>query len=283
MSFFDLFSFVKKEIEGPTSPPKHIEEIHEVAKAIVADSSTKPNPSIEQCRRWRLTRYLVADENDSQGATIVPVKNGAGEFICYVPASFFSFMSLQGTGKLKNGTLINVTGEWLTCSHAEYGAVLDYHKKYMSKRPFGYSGIKVNSGGQVYQALTFAMIPRERLGKGYGIQHGVPLDPFRTLAADIGCTKKSDPKFKGTGGVVPLGTDVLIKEFVGIKLPDGSTHDGWFKVCDTGGGIFGAHFDVFAGTRGLDKRVNTPNHGHIWFEGIEDKIPKDYSYGIEDV
>jgi membrane-bound lytic murein transglycosylase len=113
------------------------------------------------------------------------------------------------------------------------------------------------------------------------MQHGIPLVPFRTLAADIGRYKKSEPSWKGKGGLVPPGTRVYIREYDGIQLPDGTRHDGWFVVNDTGGGIFGAHFDVFVGTRALRKQMKLPPVGTVWFPNIEQRIPPGYDYGLK--
>ena len=66
-----------------------------------------------------------------------------------------------------------------------------------------------------------------------------------------------------------------------MRLPDGTTHDGWFIVNDTGGGIFGAHFDVFVGTRALRKQVKLPEFSQVWFAGIEQRIPPGYTYGLK--
>lgn len=64
-------------------------------------------------------------------------------------------------------------------------------------------------------------------------------------------------------------------------LPDGTTHDGWFVVNDTGGAIFGAHFDVFTGSDALRKQVKVPAFGQVWFAGIEKRIPAGYTYGLD--
>lgn len=44
--------------------------------------------------------------------------------------------------------------------------------------------------------------------------------------------------------------------------------------------IFGAHFDVFSGSKALAKKANQPSRAHIWFEGVEDRLPMDYAYGL---
>ena len=63
--------------------------------------------------------------------------------------------------------------------------------------------------------------------------NGDALVPFRTIAVDP--------------SVIPLGTVLYIPELVGIKLPDGTTHDGYVLAHDTGQGILGNRIDVFVG------------------------------------
>ncbi len=71
-----------------------------------------------------------------------------------------------------------------------------------------------------------------------------------------------------------MGTRVDIKEYDGLLLPRHKgggdfIHDGWFAVNDTSGRIFGAHFDMFVGTRTLRKQVKLPTFGQVGFKGIE--------------
>ena len=108
------------------------------------------------------------------------------------------------------------------------------------------------------------------------------MDPFRTIATDTGRLRRHDPAFKKKGGVIPVGTRVFILELVGMPLPDGTTHDGWCVANDTGGGIFGAHIDLFTGYRAFARKTFIPSLDlvHLWFEGIETRIPTDYSYGL---
>jgi 3D (Asp-Asp-Asp) domain-containing protein len=62
---------------------------------------------------------------------------------------------------------------------------------------------------------------------------GCRLQPMRTVAVD--------PK------VFPRHSLLFIKETVGLKLPDGSTHDGYWYASDVGGAIKGARIDLFTG------------------------------------
>ena len=62
---------------------------------------------------------------------------------------------------------------------------------------------------------------------------GCRLTPMRTVAVD--------PK------VFPRHSVLFIKETVGLKLPDGSAHDGFWYASDVGGAIKGARIDLFTG------------------------------------
>ena len=46
---------------------------------------------------------------------------------------------------------------------------------------------------------------------------------------------------------VPKGSILFIKETVGLKMPDGSAHDGYWYASDTGGAIKGQRIDLFTG------------------------------------
>lgn len=73
----------------------------------------------------------------------------------------------------------------------------------------------------------------EKCPYGKGIQ-GSCLDPYRTVAADTDYWK--------------VGEVIFVPDFEGVKLADGTTHDGFFVVRDTGGAINGQHrFDFFVG------------------------------------
>ncbi len=47
--------------------------------------------------------------------------------------------------------------------------------------------------------------------------------------------------------VIPRRTIVFIKETVGLLLPNGLPHDGYWYASDIGGGIKGARVDMFTG------------------------------------
>ncbi len=68
---------------------------------------------------------------------------------------------------------------------------------------------------------------------GYGVRSAC-LDPFYTVAADLDVYKPGDV--------------IFIPAAVGLKLPDGTTHNGYFIVRDQGRGINGkGRFDFYSG------------------------------------
>jgi len=70
---------------------------------------------------------------------------------------------------------------------------------------------------------------------------GCSLQPMRTVAVD--------PK------VFPRHSILFIKQTVGLKMPDGSTHDGYWYASDVGGAIKGARIDLFTGAGAASMKV----------------------------
>jgi LAS superfamily LD-carboxypeptidase LdcB len=245
-------------------------------------------------RRFRLTTYHVVDQAELPTGTVrIPILDDHGRKIAEGSPAFFGQLALEGTGRLDGNRLVNVTGKTVAVAHDDYADVLAYHRQAYagadrkrrengrSPTPTQYSGIVV-AHGRVVRAFAFHEVAASARGVGYGMSRGIPYTPFRTLAADIGTLEyaKVAPTWKGKGGLVPVGTRVYIKEYDGLALPDGSTHDGWFTVNDTGGAIFGAHFDVFTGTRAMRKGLKLPEFGQVWFAGIEQRVPVGYTHGL---
>ncbi|MEK2688399.1 3D domain-containing protein [Bdellovibrio sp. GT3] len=76
-------------------------------------------------------------------------------------------------------------------------------------------------------------IDREECKYGYGVRT-VCLDPFHTLAADLSIYK--------------LGEVIYVPSVIGLILPDGTLHDGYFIIRDKGAGIMGrGRFDFYSG------------------------------------
>ncbi|AHI06906.1 hypothetical protein BDW_12030 [Bdellovibrio bacteriovorus W] len=76
-------------------------------------------------------------------------------------------------------------------------------------------------------------VDEEKCPFGYGVKSSC-LDPFYTLAADLAIYKP--------------GEVIYIPSIVGLELPDGSKHDGYFVIRDQGRAIKGrGRFDFFSG------------------------------------
>lgn len=250
---------------------------------------------LKQCRRWRVTNYYVANEGEHVGP-LVPILTPAGIALGHLSAGDFASAALEGTIKMKDGRILNVTGDRVKAPPNAYKPVFDIamRNKWIPDKP-GYAGLVLDrTATQVVAVSAFSVVPENTLGDGYGTIRGMPMKPYRTLAADIGAyPRNSEPMFYGRGGVCPPGTEMFIAEFVGKTCPDGHgntfVHDGWFVVNDTGGGIFGAHVDMFAGSKTMSNQVSHPTICHVWFRGAtsaghaytsETRIPFTYGYGL---
>jgi 3D (Asp-Asp-Asp) domain-containing protein len=62
---------------------------------------------------------------------------------------------------------------------------------------------------------------------------GCRVVPMRTLAVDK--------------NIIPRRTVVFIKETVGLKMPNGQAHDGYWYASDIGGAIKGQRIDLYTG------------------------------------
>jgi hypothetical protein len=73
----------------------------------------------------------------------------------------------------------------------------------------------------------------DRCPYGYGVRN-ICLDPFYSVAADLTIHKPGDV--------------IFVPRLVGVKLPDGSFHNGYLIIRDEGGRIVGENrFDFFTG------------------------------------
>lgn len=243
----------------------------------------KPPPieDVGQLRRWRLTRYWISDAAGGDIPMYDPQKN----VLEHVSAASFASASLEGTIYGPDKSLLNVTGIWVDVDADTYQPVYDYadSQGWLPDKA-GYAGIRI-SDGRVTQAFSFKRVATGPNGYPRW-QKNIEGLPFKTIATDTGQMPKSDPAYKGKGGVIPAGTWVFVLELYGMDLPDGGVHDGWVQANDTGSAIYGAHLDLFIG-HVSNRSIRIPNLGslsngyrcHIWFEGIE-KLDIDYSYGL---
>lgn len=228
---------------------------------------------------WRMTSYHIAEQIRTGQ---VPMVDTHGRILGMVDSSFFAEAALEGTARLIGGKLVNVD-QWVKALRpVEYASVAGWYLSYVkgqtdagkTPKPSGYFGIQM-TGNVVTSVMAFREI--QDAGVGYGKEKlGIAKVPFKTLAADL---IPKPVKWQKHVGLVAPGTEVFILEWVGRKFP-GGLHDGWFTVNDCGGGIYGSHFDEFVGTKGLEKTYPIIERAHIWWKGIEAKVPVGYDLGL---
>lgn len=136
--------------------------------------------------------YSVLEDDFAQFTKQTNVYNMQDEVLAVVSVEFKKAMDIEGTGKVKDGRVLNYAGR--------------------------------KAGGIRYMVSEFPF------GNGIG---KCALVPFRTVAVD---SKK-----------IMLGSTVYISETDGMKLPDGSIHDGLWKAEDVGGAIKGDRIDLYVG------------------------------------
>jgi 3D (Asp-Asp-Asp) domain-containing protein len=146
--------------------------------------------------KLRNTYYYVCIERDypatPKGAKPALIRDMQGRVIAEVSPTFKRAVDIEGTGRLRDGRVINFKGR------------VDGEVRYVVvSAPFG-------------------------LGVG-----NCALEPFHTIAVDP--------------NRIPLGSLVRIEETVGMLLPNGEVHDGFWKAEDIGSAINGDRVDLFVG------------------------------------
>ncbi|HEX7926258.1 MAG TPA: 3D domain-containing protein [bacterium] len=156
----------------------------------------------------RLTYYQVAQEQAAAGRGDVPVFGpDCRRVIAPTGRGFHDDLSLQGTGFLADGRLLNFEQR---CACAEAG----------------YAGLR-----SCYREVQRSEFP---WGKGaYWNGQFFWLQPFRSVAVDP--------------GIVPIGSVVYVPELAGKPLPDGTLSNGCLRAEDTGIAVKGQHMDWFIG------------------------------------
>jgi len=69
--------------------------------------------------------------------------------------------------------------------------------------------------------------------------------------------------------VIPRRTVLFIQETVGLKMPDGRVHDGFWYASDTGGAIKGNRIDLFTGSGSASmKPIMGLNMSHLTVSNV---------------
>ncbi len=156
------------------------------------------------------TYYYLAEEVNYTGSADTTLYDSQCRPLARVSAKFADSACIEGSGKLRDGTIINYAK---TCN----------------------CGRRCPTGGTVcYSKLDAARFP---WGKG---NRNNPLDPFRSIAVDRNVIAN------GTVLYMEKWDGVAIPSISGIG---GFVHDGCFRADDVGGAIRGNHYDFFAGTK----------------------------------
>jgi 3D (Asp-Asp-Asp) domain-containing protein len=200
-----------------------------------ADHRSEATPVNETEQQWKMFADITPDDVDerdmSQIADLLPT-------MYYTPRE--DGVNCKGRyGKRRfNGNertkLISPQGKVLAtvCSRFAYTLLMEGSA---ILRDRGDGEKAVNYGGKIKGSARYYYLDRCKYGEG--IRRDLCLLPYHTIAADNKVHKVNEIIF------VPAAK--------GIKLPDGSIHDGFFIVRDTGGafnGIGSQRVDMFTGT-----------------------------------
>lgn len=137
--------------------------------------------------------------------------------------------------------MLDVSGKTLTtlCN-------TDYDRCLMQGSCFVYNGDKVKSFN--YHSTKnsiprFVEVDLDDCPYGYGVRSSC-LDPYFSIAADLSIYKPGDV--------------IFVPRAVGVTMPSGEVHDGFFVIRDSGGHIKGqGRFDFFTGFFNHTDRRNT--------------------------
>lgn len=172
----------------------------------------------------RHTYYKLANVADYAGQpNDTPIYTPRGELIATVPARFAYELSVEGSGKLADGRVVNFASVGGDC-----------------QTPPGYRGTR----------SCYRVLDRDRYPWGSG--HGVALEPLRSIAVDPTAIPWN------TSVHIDAFDGLEIPRIDGVG---GFVHDGWFRAEDSGGAIHDDHIDIFAGPtamyRWLERRIPT--------------------------
>ena len=159
------------------------------------------------------TYYYLANEADHTGSASKNVVDSSCKKIVTVSSDFYTALCIEGSGKLKDGRVIN------------------YAKSCSCAAPCGYKSAKT----------CYSVLDKTKYPWGAGSKSKA-LVPFRSWAVDTSLIAH------GTALYVKEWDGVQIPKQGSIG---GFTHDGCFRADDVGGAIKGKHIDYFSGTKAM--------------------------------
>jgi 3D (Asp-Asp-Asp) domain-containing protein len=159
------------------------------------------------------TFYWMEFESDYPGEPDTELDLASCTPLGHVPAAFAERVCVEGSGRLADGRLLNLTGE-CACGHLcqETGSRVCFFAEDGADAPWGYGS------------------------------DGNPLVPLRSLAVDEALIPH------GSLIYIPEWDGVSIPASNGIG---GFVHDGCFRADDIGYGIDGRHYDLYTGTAAM--------------------------------
>lgn len=137
--------------------------------------------------------------------------------------------------------MVDVSGRKLTSlCEADYDRCLMQGSCFVSDKgnvkSFNYHSTKNN-------IPRFVEVDLDDCPYGYGVQ-STCLDPYFSVAADL--------------SIYTVGDVIFVPRIVGVPMPNGEVHDGFFVIRDAGGAIKGpGRFDFFTGFFNHTDRRNT--------------------------
>ncbi|MBI3270742.1 MAG: hypothetical protein HYZ53_17195 [Planctomycetes bacterium] len=175
---------------------QRIQAFQLLAPRSTVEARTTPAPApapadLEALGDFRPTFYWTTHEEDFTGPADTPLLLADGTTLGRFPAAFVKALGLEGSGRLRDGRVLNVSGK---------------------AGSFNFVDAAYGMGVRSYHLL-----------------------PFRSVAVD----KKE----------LPIGSKLYLPAARGVRLPDGTVHDGIFYAQDVGGGIKGKRFDIFIGRK----------------------------------
>ncbi len=166
--------------------------------------------------RMYITYYYLSEETNYTGTANTTLYDSQCKALVTVPAKFSDSVCIEGSGKLKDGRIINYAKS-CTC------------------------GRRCPTGGIV----CYSILDKSRYPWGAGAASR-SLHPLRSLAVDRSIIPI------GTRLYIPEWDGVTIPK---IGSLGGFKHDGCLVADDVGGGIKGNHFDFFAATNSMWKAL----------------------------